>query len=42
MKSKLFLFSIFFVIASISLGQQTTTWENWDWLIGTWIGEGSG
>ena len=27
---------------SISFGQQDTTWNTWNWLIGDWTGEGSG
>ncbi len=31
-----------FGIVSISYGQQDTTWSTWNWLIGDWVGEGSG
>jgi hypothetical protein len=27
---------------SVTLGQQDSTWESWDWLVGDWVGEGSG
>ena len=27
---------------SIAFGQQDSTWVKWNWLIGEWIGEGSG
>ena len=27
---------------SISSGQPDTTWQKWQWLIGEWVGEGSG
>jgi hypothetical protein len=27
---------------SISFGQQDTTWNRWNWLVGDWVGEGSG
>lgn len=42
MKNKLFLFVVLLTIVTDSFGQQKTTWQNWDWLIGTWVGEGSG
>ena len=29
-------------ISSISFGQQKLSWDNWNWLMGTWIGEGGG
>jgi hypothetical protein len=29
-------------LTSISLGQEDTTWGKWNWLIGDWVGEGSG
>jgi hypothetical protein len=29
-------------LTSISLGQQDTTWQKWNWLVGDWVGEGSG
>jgi hypothetical protein len=42
MNSKLFLFLIVFAISSSSYSQQTKVWDSWNWLIGEWIGEGSG
>jgi len=30
------------VFVSISLAQQDTAWSAWRWLIGEWVGEGSG
>jgi len=27
---------------SVSLGQQDAAWSKWSWLIGEWVGEGSG
>lgn len=27
---------------SMSSGQQDSTWQKWNWLVGDWIGEGSG
>lgn len=32
----------FFGFVSISLAQEDTTWSRWSWLIGDWVGEGSG
>lgn len=29
-------------ITSMSFGQQDTTWQKWNWLVGDWVGEGSG
>jgi len=29
-------------LSSKSYGQQDTTWQKWNWLIGDWVGEGSG
>ena len=28
--------------ASVTLGQQDAAWSKWSWLIGEWVGEGSG
>lgn len=42
MKSKI-VFTIAFLIIVISVnGQVASTWDNWSWLIGNWVGEGSG
>lgn len=32
----------FLSLTSMSFGQQDTTWQKWSWLIGDWVGEGSG
>jgi hypothetical protein len=29
-------------VASASFGQQDAKWEKWNWLVGEWVGEGSG
>jgi hypothetical protein len=42
MKTKLILFFSSLAIISVSFGQQNSTWDNWNWLMGKWIGEGSG
>ena len=36
------LFILLFGITSLSLAQQDTTWQKWNWLVGDWVGEGSG
>jgi hypothetical protein len=36
------LFLLLFVVTGDSPGQQDTTWQQWNWLIGEWVGEGSG
>ena len=41
MKSKLILALIVTMTITCS-AQQTTNWDKWTWLTGTWIGEGSG
>jgi hypothetical protein len=33
---------ILLTLTVTSFGQQTSDWENWNWLMGEWIGEGSG
>jgi hypothetical protein len=38
---KIFLFISIFVVSPV-FGQQNQTWDNWNWLIGNWSGEGSG
>ena len=30
------------LLPSMSFGQQDTTWQKWNWLIGEWVGQGSG
>jgi len=42
MKFKLILLSGLFSITSLTFGQQSSTWDNWKWLTGEWIGEGNG
>lgn len=42
MITKLILFFSLLTITSVSFGQQKTAWDNWNWLMGEWIGEGSG
>ena len=43
MKTTIMIFAIYLLgFASISLAQQDTTWNHWNWLAGDWIGEGSG
>lgn len=42
MNSKLLLFVVCFSIGSNIIGQEKSIWGNWDWLMGSWIGEGSG
>ena len=43
MKATTFLPAILLLIfTSMSYGQQDTTWQKWNWLIGDWVGEGSG
>jgi len=42
MKGKLFLFVVLFSISINIFGQEKPSWKNWNWLMGSWIGEGSG
>jgi len=42
MKKILALIIALLAISSISFGQQKLSWDNWNWLMGTWIGEGGG
>jgi len=42
MKVKLILIIILFGIFTTSFGQQIPGWDKWNWLIGEWIGEGTG
>jgi hypothetical protein len=42
MKMKLLFTSTLLVFTITCFGQQSTTWEKWNWLIGKWKGEGSG
>jgi hypothetical protein len=36
------LLSLLLCVAASSPGQQDTTWQQWNWLVGEWVGEGSG
>jgi hypothetical protein len=31
-----------FVFCAACVGHQSSTWDKWDWLMGDWVGEGSG
>jgi len=42
MGQKIIIISVLFFITSVGFSQQNTTWAKWDWLMGDWIGEGSG
>ncbi|HET9571003.1 MAG TPA: hypothetical protein VFP20_06310 [Bacteroidales bacterium] len=42
MKVKMVLTAILFATTMTCFGQQNSTWEKWNWLMGEWIGEGSG
>jgi len=42
MKSKLLIIISFFCLSLACYGQQDSTWRNWNWLIGEWVGEGGG
>ena len=42
MKTSLILAIAIFCFYTQCTGQQNKTWEKWNWLIGEWIGEGSG
>jgi len=42
MKTKLILIISIFGFFTICFGQQNSTWDKWNWLIGEWVGEGSG
>ena len=43
MKNALMILAVYLIAsASISFAQQDTTWNKWNWLVGDWIGEGSG
>jgi hypothetical protein len=42
MKTKLILTISLLGFFCICLGQQTSTWDKWNWLIGDWVGAGSG
>ena len=42
MKGKLILTVTLFGLLTACFGQQNSTWDKWNWLIGEWSGEGSG
>ena len=42
MKGKLLLLIVLSGFLSLCYGQQNDTWDEWNWLIGKWKGEGSG
>lgn len=42
MKIKIVLTALMFLTVSIGYSQQDKTWGDWNWLTGTWQGEGSG
>jgi hypothetical protein len=42
MKTTLLLTMVFFGSLSACLGQQNLSWDKWNWLMGEWVGEGSG
>jgi hypothetical protein len=42
MKTKLILTMALLGFFGVCLGQQTSAWDKWIWLIGDWVGEGSG
>ncbi|QBO58520.1 hypothetical protein [Chryseobacterium salivictor] len=42
MKIKLLFTTLFFTLTISCFGQQSKSWDQWNWLIGEWKGEGSG
>jgi len=42
MKRKLFLTTVLLAFAVSCMAQQNDVWGKWSWLVGDWIGEGSG
>jgi len=42
MRTKLIVSLVLLVLTVNSFGQQNLTGDNWNWLVGEWIGEGSG
>ncbi|OWK74405.1 hypothetical protein CBW16_03070 [Flavobacteriaceae bacterium JJC] len=42
MKTKLLFTIAFFAFFTSCFGQQSTSWNQWNWLIGEWKGEGKG
>lgn len=42
MKVKLILTIAFLGFLATCFGQQNPSWDKWNWLLGEWVGEGSG
>lgn len=42
MKLKIVLITLLVSMLSTSFAQQNPSWEKWEWLIGEWIGQGTG
>lgn len=42
MKIRLIVMFVILSITYVSFGQQNSTWGQWNWLMGNWIGQGSG
>jgi hypothetical protein len=42
MRTKLLFTATLFALTISSFGQQSLTWDKWNWLMGEWEGEGSG
>jgi hypothetical protein len=42
MKKKLLLLSMLAGLFFVCLGQKPPAWDKWQWLVGEWLGEGSG
>jgi hypothetical protein len=42
MKTKLILTIALFGVFTYCFGQQNSKWDQWNWLMGEWVGEGSG
>lgn len=42
MRKFLIVFTAFFAVSISSFAQQKSAWNNWQWLLGEWKGEGAG
>lgn len=42
MKTRILLIIAFLTITTVAFGQQKADWNSWSWLMGEWVGEGSG
>ncbi len=42
MKTGLMMVLALFGVLNSSFAQQSTPWDKWEWLLGEWVGEGSG